>query len=251
MEYYKNLFNSIGWFIPASVNRGMIQEIAKNISESENPKIEDYLQLIYSRENMAAMVTERYPEVYIIKEYQEIISESIEAHFSGLDHIAVAGLMPVIEGVGMRLIDHRGINRKYSNQNKKGVMALFSALIERYREDVIENNLGMVSEIVPSLDAFEYFLKNNFYVDSSKYQYPDKTNRHGILHGLFKDDDYGEPLNFYKTIGAIEFLSFIISLREPISFFAPSPTERSAELAELYKVCSIYKELKSIKKLNR
>jgi hypothetical protein len=250
LEYYKNLFNSIGWFIPASVNRGMIQDIAREINASRNPQIEDFLQLIYSQENMAAMVTERYPEVPFIQEYKRIISESLEAHFSGLDHVAVAGLMPVIEGVGQELIDYWGIDRKNSNR-QKGLIKLFSELIENCREHVISKKVGMVSDIVPALDAFEYFLKNNFYVSSIEYKFPDKTNRHGILHGAFKDNDYGEPLNFYKTIGAVEFLSFIISLREPISFFAPSPTERSAKLAELYKVCSIYKELKSIKKLNR
>jgi len=244
LEYYRGLFNSIGWFIPASVNRGMIQEIAKNIRDSETPKLENYLQMIYSRENMAAMVTERYPEVPYIKEYKVIISESIEAHFSGLDHIAVAGLMPVVEGVGRELIDFWEIDEKFSNKKHKGISTLFSDLANKCREYVILNDVGMVSDIVPALDAFQHFLKNSFYVSSSKYEYSDKTNRHGILHGAFKDEDYGEPINFYKTIGVIEFLSFIISLREPISFFAPSHTERSEKLAEMYKVCCIYKILR-------
>jgi hypothetical protein len=198
---------------------------------------------------MAAMVTERYPEVPFINAYKKIISESIEAHFLGLDHIAVAGLMPVVEGVGRELIDFWQIDKQFSNKKFKGISTLFSDLAKKCREYVISNNVGMVSDIVPALDAFQYFLEKSFYIHSSSYKYSDKTNRHGILHGAFKDDDYGEPLNFYKTIGAVEFLSFIISLREPISFFAPSPTERSRKLAEIYKVCSIYKELKFIKKI--
>jgi hypothetical protein len=37
------------------------------------------------------------------------------------------------------------------------------------------------------------------------FGYPllDKTNRHGILHGAYKDADYGRPINFYKAIGVM------------------------------------------------
>ncbi|QUM87233.1 hypothetical protein HWV02_13590 [Moritella sp. 28] len=238
MDFYRDLFISVGWFIPSHSTMGYISAIAKEINKSEQPDIEPYLKNLYSSVNQAAMVTERYPVVPYICEYKDIISESIEAHFLGLNYAAVATLMPVVEGVGNMLVDEWGVERKFSNGRNKGIRTLFSDLAHKCREHMINNNLGIVREIVPALEAFEHYLKNNFYISSSKYPFEDKTNRHGILHGAFKDADYGVPMNFYKTIGAVEFLCFIISIKEPISFFAPPPTEKSYQLAKYYDLCS-------------
>jgi hypothetical protein len=84
------------------------------------------------------------------------------------------------------------------------------------------------------MDSFVFFVKNYMYVDSSLYPLVDKTNRHGITHGAYKDADYGRPLNFFKTIAAIEFLTFVSSFRANISWLAPSPTDASLELARHY-----------------
>lgn len=237
MEFYRDLFTSVGWFIPSHSTMGYINTIANEIKDSEDPNIEPFLKELYSSLNQAAMVTERYPVVPYICEYKDIISESIEAHFLGLNYAAVTTLMPVVEGVGNKLVDEWGVDRKLSNGKNKGTRTLFSNLAEKCRKYVIDNDLGMVSEIVPALEAFEHYLKNNFYINSTKYTFDDKTNRHGILHGSFKDSDYGIPMNFYKTVGAVEFLCFIISLKEPISFFAPSPTDKSYQLAAYYDSC--------------
>ena len=72
------------------------------------------------------------------------------------------------------------------------------------------------------------------YIDLSHYPLVDKTNRHGIVHGAYADADYGRPLNFFKTIAAIDFLTFVSSFRANISWLAPSPTEASHRLAKYY-----------------
>jgi hypothetical protein len=238
VDFYRDLFTSVGWFIPSHSTMGYISSIAKEIKDSEQPNIEPFLKRLYSSINLAAMVTERYPIVPHICDYKDIISESIEAHFLGLNYAAVTTLMPVVEGVGNKLVEEWDIERKFRNGKNKGTRTLFSDLAKKCREYVIDNELGAVSEIVPALEAFEHYLKNNFYISSTKYSFEDKTNRHGILHGSFKDVDYGVPMNFYKTIGAVEFLCFIISLKEPISFFAPAPTEKSYQLATYYDFCT-------------
>lgn len=129
------------------------------------------------------------------------------------------------------------VERKNSKGHKKGITTLFSELAQTCKKHVIDNDVGMVCEIVAALEAFEHYLKNDFYINSDKYQYSDNTNRHGILHGVYRDVDYGIPMNFYKTIGAIEFLCFIVSITESISFFAPKPTDKSYRLAEYYESC--------------
>lgn len=111
---------------------------------------------------------------------------------------------------------------------------VFAALANHCKEDVIANEIGAVDEIVAMLDSFVHFTNNNLYVNSARYPHRDKTNRHGILHGAFSDYDYGAPINFYKAIGSIEFLCFVISIRESISFFAPGSSEASFKLAKQY-----------------
>jgi len=86
------------------------------------------------------------------------------------------------------------------------------------------------------LDAFLHFLKEYFFKDSQLYSLLDKTNRNGILHGAYKDVDYGRPINFYKTISAIDILTFVSMLKTTkMSGFAPSQTPESNALAERYR----------------
>jgi hypothetical protein len=68
------------------------------------------------------------------------------------------------------------------------------------------------------------------------YSLLDKTNRNGILHGAYKDADYGRPINFYKTISAIDILTFVSMLKTTkMSGFAPSQTPESNALAARYR----------------
>jgi len=104
LDQCKQEFNRVGWFVPPYVSVGFLKTLAGTIRG--NAKVFDQQQLqrfiapLFSSQHLAAMVTERYPITPYVREYREIISEAIEAHFMGLDHVAVAGLMPVIEGAG-------------------------------------------------------------------------------------------------------------------------------------------------------
>ena len=227
MYYYREQFNKVGWFIPPYVKIGYLGEIANEIYNNDSLNLELLLSSIYTDEYLSSMVTSRYSIVPYICDYEEIISESIEAHFLGLHHISVSGLIPVVEGVGRKLLESKGLSENH-------IKNVFSSLNKHCRNDVIINNIGAVDEIVEMLDSFEHFVKNNLYINSSKYPHEDKTNRHGILHGVFSDIDYGLPINFYKAIGAIDFLCFIISINESISFFAPNLTIDSQRLARKY-----------------
>lgn len=232
LDYHKQAFNSVGWFIPPFVQLGYLGQVAQQINEGKicERTLESHLAQIYSPENLAAMVSERYHSVPYISEYCETIAECVEAHFLGLDHIAVSGLMPVIEGAGRKLADSRSVP-------VTSIKSIFQNLAADCKSDVIANNIGAVGEIVSMMDAFIEFTDNNLYINSNNYPLSDNTNRHGILHGAFSDADYGEPLNFFKSIGAIDFLCFVSALRAPISFFAPSPTEESKKLAAYYWLC--------------
>lgn len=236
LDYYKKVFNSIGWFIPPYTPMKFLGILAQAIDANgvlfEQNKIEELLAFTYSAENLAAMVCERYPITPFIQEYSEIISESVEAHFAGLDHVAVAGLMPVIEGAGRKIADSRSVHTR-------SIKKLFLNLAEDCKKESIEKKIGDVAAIISMMDSFSVFAQKHLYIESSDYSLHDKTNRHGILHGVYSDKDYGNPINFYKSIAAVDFLCFVSAFRASISWLAPSPTEFSYKLALHYHLCQL------------
>lgn len=234
MDFYKNIFNSVGWFLPPYIPMGVISKIGRDVksnkSKFKQAELEKNLASIYNSEHLASMVCERYPATPYISEFKEIISESVEAHFSGLGHVAVSGLMPVIEGIGRKLADRRGVEHKY-------IKDTFNNLANDCKNRAKQNNIGAANEIEAMMDSFIEFSKSNLYINSEKYPQEDNTSRNGILHGAFSDQDYGRPINFYKSISAVDFLCFISAFDAEISWFAPNETAESKMLAKYYRLC--------------
>ena len=83
------------------------------------------------------------------------------------------------------------------------------------------------------LDSFVCFIKDYFFSDSQGYPLTDGTNRNGIAHGAYTDAEYGRPISFYKTIAAVDFLTFVSSLStSKVSGFVPAHAPQSTALAE-------------------
>jgi hypothetical protein len=175
------------------------------------------------------MVLNRYPETPVIALFAQTISESVMAHFLKLNHIAVGGLIPVIEGAGRRLSQQRGLKAD------KPIKEVFKSLLSNTRTDVVNRKIGATAEIVEMLDSFLAFVENYFYSGSADYPLIDKTNRNGIAHGAYVDTEYGATISFYKTIAAVDFLTFISSLStSKMSGFVPNYTPQSSALAKRY-----------------
>lgn len=232
LPHFENAFSRVGWFLPPYATMGFLSAMAAEIlrkgNEFSQANLAQWLAQLYGADSLAAMVCSRYPITPVVAEYKETISESVEAHFLGLHHIAVAGLVPVIEGAGRELLASRGLSCK-------GVRGVFSEIAADCKRESIEKSMGATGEIVSMMDSFSHFTKNVLYVDSEKYPFVDGTNRHGITHGSFKDGDYGSPINFYKTIAAVDFLAFVSAFRAAISWFVPEPTAESERLAKYYR----------------
>lgn len=229
----KAKLNGVGWFIPPYVNVGFFDMVAQCIEQAAGAFTQDALErmlaAVYGPKRMASMVLNRYPQMPVIKLYAETIGEAVLAHFGGLDHIAVGGLVPVVEGAGRRLAGDRGLA-------KDGyIKEVFRSLAAYAKDDVMERRIGATNEIVDMLDSFNRFIEDYFYSNSQTYPLIDGTNRHGISHGAYTDAEYGRPLNFYKTIAAIDFLTFISSLKTTtMSGFVPDYTIESTALAARY-----------------
>jgi hypothetical protein len=150
LDIYREAFNGVGWFIPPYVPMGflsrMVSRIGNNSGAMSQDDLEGFLALIYSEENLAVMVTERFHKVPFVCDYKTIISEAIAAHFMRLDHIAVAGLLPCIEGIGRKLADSRSVP-------VTSITSVFVNLAEDCKTQVTTYNIGAVGEIV-SDDGF-------------------------------------------------------------------------------------------------
>jgi hypothetical protein len=176
------------------------------------------------------MVLNRYPQIPVIKLFAQTISEAVMAHFLRLNHVAVGGLIPVVEGAGRRLAKERGL------EGDKYIKNVFKDLAGYARKDVRARRIGATDEIVTMLDSFLCFIEDYFFFsDSQRYPLADNTNRHGIAHGAYTDAEYGRPISFYKTIAAVDFLTFISSLKtSKMSGFVPDHTPESRALAARY-----------------
>ncbi|WP_313506219.1 hypothetical protein [Stutzerimonas kunmingensis] len=233
LEHYREALAVVGWFIPPYITMGYLDLVCSIARDQGSLFSEDDLERVlavaYSAGNTAAMVTERYPITPFVQDYKIIISEAVQAHFSGLDHVAVCGLMPVIEGVARKLAN----DRKVENDH---IRPTFKNLADDCKRDLIETKRGDVGELVSMLDSFRDFADTKLYIGSRAYTHPDKMNRNGILHGSYTEN-YGRPINFYKAIAAINFLCLVSALKANVPWRAPSPTEKSQQLSNFYLSC--------------
>lgn len=229
----KAKLNSVGWFMPPYVTVGFLEMVAIGVERAggrfTQNDLERVLAVVYGPDRMASMVLNRYPQMPVITLYSATIAEAVLAHFFGLHHVAVGGLIPVIEGAGRRLAGDRGLNKDGHTKD------VFRDLAGYAKDDVIKRRIGATNEIVEMFDSFNRFIEDYFYVRSQAYPLSDGTNRHGIEHGAYTDAEYGRPLNFYKTIAAVDFLTFISSLKTTtMSGFVPDDTPESTSLAARY-----------------
>ncbi len=224
--------NKIGWFIPPYVSSAFLHRLASQAAQARGAFTQDDLEValsfVYDADRLASMVLYRYSNMPVIEKFSVTISESVKAHFIGLGHVAVGGLVPVIEGAGRRLAEQHDIRRK-------SIESVFIALVRYAKKEVISRKIGKDDEIVEMLDSFLCFIKDYLYSGSQAYPLTDRTNRPGITHGAYTDSEYGKPINFYKTIAAVDFLTFISSLSTPkMSGFVPDRTSESSGLAAHY-----------------
>ena len=232
LYHFEFAFKMLGWFIPPFAQMGFLSRIAGEILRSDSQFSDADLELelssLYEPHGLAAMVTHRYPVIPYVSQYEQTIAEAVEAHFLGLHHVATGGLISVIEGAGRQLLDSRNLGRS-------SIVNVFATLAKDCERQAIRRGIGATGEVLSMLASFSTFTSDVLYADSKRNPPADGTNRHGISHGHFRDSQYGRPLNFFKTIGAIDFLLFIASFNANMSWFAPDPSEKSELLAVYYE----------------
>ena len=225
LEHLRRPLNDAGWFIPPYVSTSSIASTVKLIQEPgfTQGHLEAILIHLYPADHLAAMATERIPQVPHVRDYKETIREAMEAHYSGLGRVAVSGLMPVVEGAGRRIAAEWGISRHH-------IQATFNDMAAAFKDHIVSQRIGAVGELISMVDSFSEFLNRHFYIRSEAYGLTDVTNRHGVSHGVYSDELYGFPISFFKVFACIEFLCFFSIMKHPASSFAPEQTDRSKKL---------------------
>ncbi len=225
-------FHEVGWLIPPYIALGYLDNLSKKIVSSHGSFSQADLQValseIYNASHFAIMVTERYSIAPGVRNFIVTISEAIEAHLMGMHHVAVIGLVPVIEGVGRLFVEDRSLK-------SKSIRSVLPTLARDCTKEAKQRNLGIPEEVDTMMQSFSAFAEDFLYVESEHYHLQDKTNRHGILHGVYKDEDFGEPISFFKLITTLDFLTYVSSFRARISWMYPDPSPKTYELFAYYE----------------
>src|SRR3954451_25052532 len=107
-------FATVDWFVPPYIQLGVLFRLAKRLDEAapdaKRAILVADLEEMYGPRDLAAMLVERYRKIAFISEFATVVEEAIEATQLGLSHVAVASMLPVIEGVLRRMATARGAN---------------------------------------------------------------------------------------------------------------------------------------------
>ena len=159
------------------VIHSLVDKISSSQGRFSQDDLERELAQIYNPINLAAMVCHRFPEVPIIQDFRITIEEAIEAHFMGLHHFAMSGLVPVIEGVGRSFIVARGITEPDK------VKDVFTNLTNDIKNEARKKGIGLPDEIDSMTDSFAHFTNNYLYLASTSYTLPRRSQFQHLLTG--------------------------------------------------------------------
>lgn len=235
-EYMADAFKQADWPIPPYLNLGFLGPLAKAIKDApQDAKLRimrEKLAGAYDAQYLAGMYLDRYSRISFVKDFARQIDESIRTYFCGYSFNAVAGLLPVIEGIIRKIAASQ--NRDIGQGTKK-LNDELQALVERELQSP-----ACYGERLVLLESFRDFVRDRLLQNTERYVGLNEFNRHGILHGIF--EDYGQAVNFLRLVTLLDLLCFSIGLIEGgVSMFAPARTPESSKLAAVYAaLCSFH-----------
>ena len=226
-------WNNRGWFHPAYLKRGFVQELA----EVEDEDFDTLLAEGYSPLHLATMWNQGFRSLAIFDRFIDIIFEALEAYALKLDSAAVTTIVPVVEGTLRTLqdrLDFAGENTTDRLYHVRRAVAQ-NAVSWLYPADWIPvefrcyDYLSHVDEFVWVVDGYVNFLRDELFEDTDDFDRESQLNRHGILHGLF--DEYGTGTNFLMLHSMLEMHAFITNMTGESQFLLfPESSQTSVRL---------------------
>jgi hypothetical protein len=231
------VLTSVEWIFPAYLRLGVLQELAEEIEAAapadKHGVLAGRLPSLYSADDLAVMLLERYRKLPHVSDFGRQIGEAIEAAHLGLFCAAVTTLLPALEGVMRKMATARS---QPAGQGTAWLVGEIETLIEATRNAaaVYPQSREALDERVMMLEVFRDFWRSKLLANTGSYVGTGSLNRHGILHGVF--DDFGYEWNFYKLVSLLDMLCFFIALSTPgVSALAPVQTPASVQLAAYYE----------------
>lgn len=229
-EWLANAFKEVDWLIPAYIQLGYLNALARAIENApQNHKLEILqraLNQTYNEDYLSVMLLERYRKVPYVRDFGDHIDQAIKAFFSNYKLVAVAAMIPVLEGVIRKIATRNGRSVGFGTKN---LNLELDSLVQREAESP-----HCYGERLVMLETLRDFVRDRLLANTEKYAGQNEFNRHGILHGIFSG--YGEEINFFRAITILDLLCFSVGLIEGgVSAFAPETTEESSALAAQYR----------------
>ncbi len=229
----RNALIAAGWIWPAYIQNRHVYRVGEKLLKSSNDAekhaiIESALPSLYPPEDLAVMLLERYRKVPIVKEFEASISDALEAAHLRLFHAAVSTLFPVIEGI---IRDSASAGGRSVGQGTQKLPDEIDEMIAFERA----SGFGAADARIEMLEVFRNFLRAKLLAPTAAFSGARQLNRHGVLHGVFKD--FGSEANFYILVSILDLLTFVRVLHTTgISTLAPDRTKESQALAIYYRM---------------
>lgn len=231
----KDKNSDMEWFIPPFISLGDLR--------LHDSKIESW-QKIYNHAYIAGTYIEKYKILKNLSKYSNLILDAIFAYYSGLTSASIAILIPTIEGITREISKDLKINK--DNLSSDIFVEVIRKTKSNYKSTILFRNYTWIpvrffnnsiwdesDEVFQMLEGFSNYIQKHLYARTDKFAGQNELNRHGILHGLFRN--YNSQTNFYKLISFIDMLCFIIIYNgEMGSLLAPDLDEQSARLAMIF-----------------
>ena len=231
------IFQRLGWFYPAYFTLGYMGRLAYRLdretpSADQQAVLADAVVAAYGSEHLAAMLLLRYSKLPFLQDRVRSISEAFEAYALGLKGASIVTLLPVIESV---LRKHGGGDDM--EVGKKHLLGWIDSFIATEKK---RDAGGHIDERVAMLGGFRSFIDKRLYARSTDHEDDSGLNRHGIVHGVFADEEYRAGYNFARLVSVLDLLCFVLTLQGgvPCSALAPDLTTESRTLAAYYRQLS-------------
>jgi hypothetical protein len=205
-ERLAKTFRKVDWLLPTYLTSESVLKFAEAIETASPDQRLALMQLTlegtYDADYLAAMLLGLYRNTSHVKDFAQQIDESIKAFVSGYKLVAVAAMVPVIEGIVRKMASRA--NRDFDD-GTGGLKFEFDKIVERER-----TSPNCYGERLVVLEELRDFIHERFWEKIKKYDGLNHFNRHGIVHGIY--DQYGVDLNFFRLITLLDLLCFSIGM---------------------------------------
>jgi hypothetical protein len=214
-------FASSGWFVPAYLRLGIVMDLAEKLSNAPSDErgtlLSEELPRLYRPLEIATMLRRRYRVCPVIRDYGDMIEQSIEAYYAGFREPAIAGLVHAVEGILRGYASTKGdVSHKPSKVVRDSIAGL-RASMKGPRWD---------PEREVMLASFERFIVERMWSDHTMLPAGETLNRNGIAHAILGGSEFATAGNFARLISILDFLTFLficegLAIEERLGGLAP------------------------------